>query len=115
MFTVNDLKRLLDSLKADGFGEAVVVFRSPHASPLGLKPGVFPVEGLIPSSVQGSGTALVIDNVHLAGPGEGRPLCVVACHPFNRRVRYVPQASGRYVLPPEPLGASVSDVRQSSR
>jgi hypothetical protein len=114
MFTVNDLHRLLGQLRVGGFGEAVVMFRSPHAEPLGLKPGIFSVDGLIPSSVQGEGTALVIDNTELEG-GEGRPLCVVACHPFNRRVRYIPQASGRYEIPLEPLGPSQSHAQGSAR
>lgn len=114
MFTVSDLHRLLERLKAEGFGEAVVVFRSPHVEPIGLKPGIFPVDGLIPSSVQGNGTALVIDNTHIEG-GEGRPLCVVACHPFNRRVRYIPQVSGRYIPPPDVLEASRSDPQSLAR
>lgn len=114
MFTVDALHKLLGRLVADGAGEAVVVFRSPHAAPLGLKPGVFSVDGLIPSSVEGEGTALVIDNTHLEG-GEGRPLCIVACHPFNRRVRFIPVLSGVYRLPPEPLGASQSYARKPGR
>jgi hypothetical protein len=114
MFTVDALHKLLGRLVADGAGQAVVVFRSPHSAPLGLRPGIFSVDGLIPSSVEGEGTALVIDNSQLEG-GEGKPLCIVACHPFNRRVRFIPLISGRYKPPIEPLGASRSHAWEPGR
>jgi hypothetical protein len=114
MFTVSALHKLLGRLVADGAGEAVVVFRD-GTTPLGLRPGIFRVEGITPASVDGDGTALILDNAALEGPSVGRPLCIVASNPFSKPVRYIPILSGRYEVPLEPLERPRSEPHGPTR
>jgi hypothetical protein len=108
MFSVADLHRLFGDLVASGAGSSVVVFHDAKV-PFIRPDGKVVAAGLIPTSVAGEGTALIVDNSELPG-GIGKPLCLIACNPFLRSVRYEPIPLGR---DPEGPGQPQSDPRSS--